>query len=124
MKTLSEIEKEIEARTERSAWARGVKAYALELLEDAIENNGAEHCYNDRQEARKDLLNGADSWHDYSWGGSALIYDGDIAERLCTPSAYKHSNGGDRKPNRDEEWLDTQARALYQASRLIVGTAL
>ncbi|MEG1662996.1 MAG: hypothetical protein RR338_03330 [Clostridia bacterium] len=124
MKTLSEIEKEIEARTERSAWARGVKAYALELLENAIENHGAAHRYADRPEARKDLLNGADSWHTYSWGGSALIYGGDIAQRLCTPSEYKRSHDGDRKPNGRDEWLDTQARALHQAARLIVGTAL
>lgn len=122
MKTLQDIKKEVEARTERSAWARGVKAYALELLADAIENHGAEHCYTERTEARKDLLNGADSWHAYSWGGSALIYDGDIAERLCTPSAYKRSNDGDRKPNRSEDWLDTQKRALFQACELILKT--
>ncbi|MEG2688113.1 MAG: hypothetical protein RSA24_02980 [Clostridia bacterium] len=122
MKTLSEIKKEIEARTERSAWARGVKAYALELLADAIEEHGAEYRYTDINAARRDLRNGADSWRTYSWGGSSLIYNGDIAKRLCTPTEYKRSNGGDRKPNGNEEWLDTQARALFQACELILKT--
>ena len=61
------------------------------------------------------MLNGARDWNAYSWGGSALIYDGDIAERLCTPSELKRTRHGERRPNSREEWLDTQARALYQA---------
>lgn len=69
------------------------------------------------------MLNGADSWIQYSWGGCSLIYDGDIAERLCSPSELKKTRNGERKPNGNEEWLDTQARALYQAS-LQVASAL
>lgn len=53
-------------------------------------------------------------------GGNSLIYDQDIANRLATPSEIKRvtrKDGSLRKPNASEEWLDTQARALYQASR-------
>ena len=100
-------------RPARSAWSRGVKAYALELLED-WEESGKKYL------TEMDLLNGARDWGEYSWGGSALIYDEDIAERLCTPSELKRTRNGERRPNAREEWLDTQARALFQAARLIM----
>lgn len=56
---------------------------------------------------------------EYSWGGSALVYDGDIAAALCNPSELKKTRNGKRRPNSREEWLDVQARALYQAFRRV-----
>lgn len=106
MKAYNEIKKELEARKDRSAWSKGVTVYALELLEE----------YQERAEFKAWLLNGADSWESYSYGGSSLIYNGDIAERLCCPSEYKRTREGERRPNSREEWLDVQARALYQAA--------
>ncbi len=109
----------------RSAWARGVGAYALELLEDLKEWSE----YEEREEIptgaelNKILLNGADSWDAFSWGGSSLIYDVDIARRLCTPSELKKTRDGERRPNAREEWLDCQARALFQASNRIKAAA-
>lgn len=116
MKAYNEIKKELEERKDRSAWDRGVTLYALELLEEYQERaqyEGREAA--DRKEFKAWLLNGADSWESYSYGGSSLIYNGDIAERLCCPSEYKRSREGERRPNSREEWLDVQARALYQA---------
>lgn len=72
-----------------------------------------------RKIVEKALLNGADDWNAYSWGGCALCYDGDIAERLCSPSELKKTRNGERRPNSREEWLDVQARALYQAARRV-----
>lgn len=121
MKTIEEVRKELKARKDRSAWDKGVTVYALELLDDLEENrrfNNAD-MYIHPLELKAELLNGADSWDAYSWGGSALIYDCDIAERLCTPSELKRTRNGERRPNSREEWLDTQARALYQAARRI-----
>jgi hypothetical protein len=66
-----------------------------------------------------DALNGAKDWSQYSWGGCSLIYDAAIARRLCTPSELKKTRNGERRPNSNEEWLDTQARALNQAFRNI-----
>lgn len=104
----------------RSAWRRGVRVYALELLEELEEHYSggyiADEVFTDGKKLEKALLNGADNWEQYSWGGCSLIYDGDIAERLCTPSELKRTRGGEWRPNRNEEWLDCQARALYQAS--------
>lgn len=104
----------------RSAWGRGVTAYALELLdsiEEAIKGGWLPLDELETAKGRKAaMLNGASDWSDYSWGGCSLIYNGDIAERLCTPSELKRTRGGEWRPNASEEWLDTQARALFQAS--------
>ena len=105
----------------RSAWQRGVIAYALELLDSvagraAYEGHGPE----DVAQIRQWMLDGARDWSEYSYGGCSLVYDGDIAERLCTPSELRKTRYGTRNPNRIETWLDIQARALYQAARVVV----
>lgn len=109
----TEIMKELENRNDRSAWDKGVTAYALELLE-GIETE---------EVTRELLLNGADNWDQYSYGGSSLIYDCDIAERLCCPSELKKKKGGELAPNNHEEWLDVQAKALFQACNRIMKLA-
>jgi hypothetical protein len=108
MKTKQEITAAIEAVKTRGAWQTAVKTYALELLEEM-----------EVEFAPAKLLNGAENWHAYSYGGSALIYDADIAERLCSPSELKRKKGGELPPNAGESWLDCQARALAQAARCI-----
>ena len=114
--TLDKVAAELEAQKDRSAWGRGVNAYALELLEELKERAAYEGRNPEPgKECREWMLNGAQDWAQYSWGGSSLIYDGDIAERLCTPSELKKTRNGERRPNSREEWLDTQARALNQA---------
>lgn len=119
-KTISETIKALEERNDRSAWDKGVTIYALELVEDlqdTIHYNGKEP--ETITECKEMLLNGAIDWSQYSWGGSSLICDCDIAERLCNPSELKKTRNGERRPNNREEWLDTQARALNQAARRI-----
>ena len=95
----------------RSAWNRGVMRYALELV-NSIEIG--------EEITEKKMLNGAENWHQYSAGGCSLICDVDICHRLCTPSEIKKTKDGERYPNKQETWLDVQARALYQAARLIM----
>ena len=108
----------------RSAWDRGVNAYAAELLENLDEaiRGGYFDAINiaDKQKLASQLLNGARDWKQYSWGGCSLAYDGFIAQRLCTPSELKKTRNGERRPNSREEWLDVQARALRQAASRIV----
>ena len=72
-----------------------------------------------RKGVRAALLTGAESWQEYSDGGCFLIYDGDIAARVCTPSEYKRTHTGERYPNSRETWLNIQARAFSQAARLV-----
>lgn len=104
----NELIETITAMPARSAWRKGVKAYALEMLESAEDGFSL-----------ASLLNGAESWRAYSYGACALIYDADIAERLCSPSEYRKTRKGERAPNSRETWLDVQARACGQAANLI-----
>ena len=124
MLTIERVRKEVENRTTRSAWSKGVTVYAMELLDDLEESiERGYHYIEDIYSIpllEKMLLNGAENWEQFSWGGCSLIYNGDIAERLCTPSELKKTRNGERRPNAREEWLDTQARALYQASTRIL----
>lgn len=104
----------VEGATVRSAWNKGVKVYALELLEDTQEDN-----FDNWSLLNKTLLNGAINWREYSWGGCSLIYDRQIAERLCNPTELKRTKHGEKFPNENEYWLDVQARALFQAREAI-----
>lgn len=108
-------------RGRRSAWDRGVAAYARGIMYAAIDG-GLGSAWGDaapdhitRQLAAW-LMGGADSWREYSYGGCALICDGDIARRLCAPWELRRTRDGARRPNSRETWLDVQARALGQAA--------
>ena len=111
MATVNRIFERIEHLNPRSAWNRGGVRYALELI-NSIEVG--------EEITEKKMLNGAKDWKEYSEGGCAFIYDELICRRLCTPSEIKKTRDGKRRPNKNETWLDTQARALYQAARLIL----
>lgn len=124
MKSYSDILAALEARKDRSAWDKGVTAYAIDLLEqyqERAEFEGREAA--SRKELEEWLLNGASTWSEYSWGGSALIYNDDIAKRLCNPSELKRTHNGERRPNNWEDWLDVQARALAQAAKRLIRAA-
>ena len=120
--TKRELLEKIRASKARSAWARGVKVYACELVEALEDLEEGSTMPTDFYELFNLVLNGAGTFKEYSWGGSSLIYDEDIAERLCTPSELKITRNGQRKPNKREEWLDVQARAIYQGYLLIRNT--
>ena len=103
----------------RSAWSKGVKEYAMDLLNDAS-------WITDKMRSKSSMktifLNGAENWQEFSYGAMSLIYDEDIAKRLCTPSELRKTKNGMKAPNKREQWLDVQARALYQAYDLIIRT--
>jgi hypothetical protein len=113
--TIEKIRNILETTNTRSAWDRAINEYALELLEEYENNYGSDAC----APCEADLLNGASNWKEYSWGACSLIYNGDIAQRTCSPSELKKTRNGEKKPNRNEEWLDVQARALFQAAQRI-----
>ena len=112
--TKIELIKAIKESKARSAWAKGVKLYALNLVEKRYQNATDIVKIN-----MAVYLNGAETWKEYSYGGCALIYDYDIAKRLCTPSELKKTDFGRKQPNGSVTWLDVQARALKQAHSLI-----
>lgn len=99
-----------------SKWTQGVNEYADELREFLTDEK--------LDVTLENMLNGASDWKQYSYGGSSLIYDYDIAERLATSSEIKSRTRKDgsfnQMANSRETWLDVQARALYQASRKVL----
>lgn len=109
-------------KPERSAWKRGVQAYAVEIAETLADR--AHEVEPTRAAIEHIALNGARDWSQYSWGGCSLVYDEDIAKLLCPPSTLKRKRNGALPPNSREEWLDVQARALTQASWRVFRIAL
>ena len=106
MAIYDQITAELETRKDRSAWGKGVNAYALELVEELKER--AEYEGRDpesEKECREWMLNGAQDWEQYSWGGSSLIYNADIAERpgFFKPGRHQGARRGS-PPNRSWRW--------------------
>lgn len=63
MSIYDKITAELEARKDRSAWGRGVNAYALELVEDLRERAAYEGRNPEPgKECREWMLNGAQDW--------------------------------------------------------------
>lgn len=115
------IRESIESVRSRSAWDKGVKTFALDLLDKYDDL-----CLYYEQDGQacpdfclSTVLDGAKDWEQYCYGGKALIYDGDIARALCTPSELSRNDYGSKSPNGTELWMDVQVRAYYQAWNLI-----
>ena len=121
------VTEKVEQTKTRSAWDRGVKEYAEELLEElaeAVEGGYVDESdLSNRRLFEKAMLNGAGSWAQFSDGGCSLCYDGQIAERLCAPWELRKTDHGRKDPNPRENWIAVQTRALYQAARLILAAA-
>lgn len=112
MKVKDIIQKLESFGTPRSAWKRGVLYYALYIL--------TKFELETEIESETDLLNGAKNWKHASYSGCFNVNDEVIALSVCSNSELRKTNYGRRRPNRDESWLDVQARALFQASDLIL----
>lgn len=119
--TFEKMNVALKARKDRSAWSKGVTLYAFELVQELQERAKYEGRNPEPgAECKLWMLNGADDWNGYSWGGCSLIYNEDIAERLCCPTERKKTRNGERRPNSREDWLDMQARALHQAASRVL----
>ena len=120
-KNIQAVVNEVEKVKTRSAWDKGVKAYASNILAQFEgwrrfnESQGADAPELDERTA----LNGASDWRAWAYGGCGLVYDSFIAERLCTPSELRKLDGGARVPAGAATWCDIEARAARQAWRMI-----
>ena len=103
----------------RSAWSKGVKVYAYMLLDDIFTYSDYKAITNFAS-LHEELLNGTPNWEKFSWDGHALVYYEHITKTLCSPSELKKCKNGMLRPNKKEQWLDVQAKALFQAERLIM----
>ena len=112
----NELRKLVEEFPNTSAWKRGVKEYADELLDNLEERAQInERLPKDEKELKEWMLNGAMDCKNYSYTYCSLKYYSQIAERLCTPSELKKKEGGRLAPNRRDTWLDIQTKALIDA---------
>ena len=120
-KNIQAVTNEVNNAKTRSAWSKGVQAYALDILanfeewQKFNESEGLECPELDEVTA----LNGAQDWSAWAYGGCGLCYDSYIAERLCTPSELRKLDGGARIPAGAATWCDIEARAAYQAWQMI-----
>lgn len=120
-KNIQAVTNEVMNTKTRSAWDKGVKAYALDILAEFEEwrkwneENGESVPELDERTA----LNGASDWSAWAYGGCGLVYDAYIAERLCTPSELRKLDGGSRVPSGVATWCDIEARAVRQAWQMI-----
>lgn len=108
MKAKEIIEKLESLKTPRSAWKKGVLHYAFFIMNKF-----------DREteiESEATLLSGAKDWKQASCSGGFYVNDEVIALTLCNNSELRMTRDG----KRNETWLDVQARALFQASQLIL----
>lgn len=85
----------------------------LDRLEDIIEY---QYCENVTERL---LLNGADDWYKYSWGGCSLVYNYDLAKRLLTADEFEEWKASDDTDFHGENLLDIQAELLKIAYRTI-----
>lgn len=73
MSIIEKMKKALAEEAPRSAWDKGVKIYAAELIADLNENiNGGYFAAEDVAAPlllKRQLLNGAQDWAQYSWGG-------------------------------------------------------
>lgn len=116
---IADIKNEIANHPAHSAREKGIKEYATELFCGYVEGHHLPDDVRLGKITEQDPMNGASSWEQFSYGGCSLVYDGDICERLCSPSEQKKTKGGELKL-RGEEWLDLQAKALQQAARIVI----
>ena len=138
--TFEELKTRIVNMKKASAWGKAVKAYALECLEYA-EQCGVKPETPVEEITVGDIMNHVGgkgvklgTWHgraaldiikSASEGGNFLIYNGKIAERLCSPSQFKamHRKNGELREPRRESWLEMQTRCIIHAAWEIQATA-
>jgi hypothetical protein len=69
-KQISAIRREIRNGVGRTAWVKGVRSYAEELLDHYLGRlNLTDESVRIGKIKERDLLNGAQDWSQYSWGG-------------------------------------------------------
>lgn len=90
-----------------------IKDDAHQLISQLFEEseNGNVVIQNVREELQSILLNGADNWTQYSYGGSALVYNDDIERHYLVKDEYGILNGS--------QLLEMQADCLYEAYKII-----
>lgn len=107
----------------KSQWERAVRAYRGELFESIFEMSPKalikafrfDTYEGARNNIERLLMNGAESWEEYSRGGCSLCYNEEIKERLFSPSIAKKTDF----IYQGKDLLTWQAKALKEAAKEI-----
>lgn len=111
---MQKIRERLAAFKTRSAWDKGVKKIADDLLdkyEEEVRYGGGQSPVPPPTE--KDLLNGAHSWGQYCYGGCAMVTDTQIAKTLCTPSELRRTDYGRKAPQRTRNVDGRAGKSTY-----------
>jgi len=114
MKTVAYIRSELENLPASNHWTKGVKAYAIDMFEEIV-NSG--ELVSVKNISEKDLLDGAKNWNEYSWHGRTVCYD-HIIRKILDPN----DSGEQARSTDGKAWLDVQAEALEQATKILLRT--
>ena len=120
-KEIEKLAKKVAKTPARSAWKKGVRHCAEDLLQTVadIRSDKELKAVKNYGDLEKLALNGSKDWKQYTRNGTGMIWNEEIAETFCTPSELKRTKGGQLPPNGREDWMDVYARGMYQASWLI-----
>lgn len=102
-----------------SQWKKGVEFYAHFLAEELNDDYLSENI--EIKDIFEILLNGAQNWHQFAWGGCGQIYNEDIANTLLTPSQRKRITKADTYGG--FHLLDLEAAALAKAASRVYSWA-
>lgn len=108
-----------ETGRKRGQWNKAISYYANFLLDSYKDICAwcAENANPIPDLSLETVLNGALGWMDYSYGGCALVYDGDIAKVVFTEAQFTKWQQG--RNVTAEPLLDIQARALAAGWRVL-----
>lgn len=100
----------------RAQWEKGVEFYTHFLAERFNDNYLPENI--EMKNIIVILLNGAENWHQFAWGGCGQVYNEEIATTLLTPSQRKRITLSDTF--RGYSLLDLEAHALAEAASRVL----
>lgn len=104
-------------------WGAGVASYVPELCNNLREQlaDGNASILETKESVEQAMLNGAESWFGYSYGGCSSIYDEIIAHTLLNQPEYRkwHKTGELPAKYHSRDLLHLQSMALRQASNAI-----
>ena len=95
---------------------RAIRFYIRWILSRAFESEGFVPQTQNLADVRTWLLCGAGSWQQYSEGGCALVYTGDLKKRLLTGAAVRQQYRAAELCEEDGRFLMNRQAALLAAA--------
>lgn len=95
---------------------RAIRFYIRWILSRAFESEGSVPQTQNLANVRTWLLCGAGSWQQYSVGGCALVYTGDLKKRLLTGAAVKQQYRAAELCEEEGRFLMNRQAALLAAA--------